>query len=81
MGHVYIARTISIGETDKEGNLVTFFEQPASYGLSARRGEVGKPGFAEGKQNTRIVPGTVELIAFGGFHVGPPPICLCPKMG
>lgn len=63
-----------IGETDKEGQIVTFFEHPVSYALTARQGKAGEPRFAEGKGTIDIVPGLVELAAYGGFHVGPPPL-------
>jgi hypothetical protein len=63
-----------IGQTDKQSQIVTFFEHPVSYRLTARRGKAGEPGFAEGKGTIRIVPGAVELIVFGGVHVGPPPL-------
>jgi len=63
-----------IGETDKKGQIVTFFEHPVDYTLMVRRGKTGEPRFAEGNGTIRIVPGPVELIVFGGFHVGPPPL-------
>ena len=61
-----------LGETDRSGKLATFFMQPASYDLLARRGKIGEPGFCEGRGTIKIVPGVVELVAFGGVHVGPP---------
>lgn len=63
-----------IGETDKEGQIVTFFEHPVDYTLMVRRGKTGEPRFAEGNGIIRIAPGSVELIVFGGVHVGSPPL-------
>jgi len=63
-----------LGETDTEGRLLTFFQQPGSCDLLARRGKVGEPGFAEGKGAIEIVPGVVELVMVGGINIGPPPL-------
>lgn len=63
-----------IGKTDKEGKIVAFFEHPVTYNLTARRGRVGEPGFAEAEETINIVPSPVELVAFGGVHIGPPPL-------
>ena len=63
--HGYVGGT---GTTDKNGEVVTFFTQPGTFEYS-----VMKSGFTEAKGTVEIGPGVVELIAFGGIHVGPPP--------
>ena len=63
-----------LGDTDKDGRLVTFFEEPGDYELSARKGKTGEPGFAEVKGiMISIVPSPIELQAFDGIPPLQPP--------
>lgn len=55
--------------SNKDGKVVTFFPQPRTYEYL-----VSKPGFAEATGEIKIVPGVVEFTAFGGIHIGPPPL-------
>ena len=63
--HSYVG---GAGITNKNGEVATFFSQPGTYEYL-----VTKPGFSEEKRTVNIVSGVVELVAFGGIHVGPPP--------
>lgn len=63
-----------LGETDNNGELVTFFQQAGNYELLARWGKAGEPGFAQGKGEIEVVAGVVELFMFGGVNIGPPPL-------
>lgn len=64
-----------LGDTDKDGRLVTFFRQPGDYKLSARIGKAGEPGFAEAKDIgiIKIIPSPIELQAFDGIAPLMPP--------
>ena len=64
--HGYIGGT---GTTDQNGEVATFFSQPGTYEYT-----VSKQGFSPATGKITIVPGTVEFTAFGGIHVGPPPL-------
>ena len=64
--HGYVGGT---GITDKKGEVATFFSQPGTYEY-----KVTRPGFSEEKGTINIVHGAVELIAFDGIHIGPPPL-------
>jgi hypothetical protein len=55
-----------LGDTATDGSLYTFFKEPSSYQLSARRGKTGEPGFAETRGIISIIPGPIELQAFDG---------------
>lgn len=56
-----------LGDTAKDGSLVTFFKEPGDYELGARKGKNGDPGFAEAKGMISIVSSAIELQAFGGI--------------
>jgi hypothetical protein len=56
-----------LGDTAKDGSLVTFFTELADYNLYARKGKTGEPGFAEAKGVISIIPGSIELQAFEGI--------------
>jgi len=64
-----------LGETDKDGRLVTFFKEPGDYELSSRKGKTGEPGFAEAKGMgmISIIPSPIELQAFDGIPPLLPP--------
>lgn len=62
-----------LGDTTKDGTLVTFFKEPRVYELAARRGKTGEPGFAETKGMIRIIPSPIELQAFDGILPVLPP--------
>ena len=64
-----------LGDTDKDGRLVTFFRQPGNYELSARIGKAGEPGFAEAKGigMINIIPSPIALQAFDGIPPLMPP--------
>ena len=64
-----------LGDTDKDGRLVTFFKEPGHYELSVRTGIAGEPGFAEAKGigMINIIPSPVELQAFDGITPLMPP--------
>jgi len=64
--HGYVGGT---GITNKNGEVATFFAQPSTCEYLTT-----KPGFAEEKRTINIVSGVIELAAFGGIHVGPPPL-------
>ena len=56
-----------LGDTAKDGSLVTFFKEPSDYELVARKGKAGEPGFAEAKGMISIIPSPIELQAFEGI--------------
>jgi len=64
-----------MGDTDEDGRLVTFFDEPGDYELAARKGEKGQPGFAEVKSIgvIRVIPAPVELRAYDGVPPHLPP--------
>ena len=62
-----------LGETDKDGRLVTFFKEPGEYQLAARKGKTGEPGFAETKGLISIIQGQVDLLALDGVVPLMPP--------
>jgi hypothetical protein len=64
-----------LGDTDDDGRLVTFFDEPGDYDLAARKGEKGKPGFAEvaGIGLIRVIPAPVKLRAYEGIPPHLPP--------
>jgi len=64
-----------LGETDKDGRLVTFFKESGDYELSSRKGKTGEPGFTEVKSigTIRIIPSPIELQAFDGIPPLLPP--------
>jgi len=62
-----------LGDTAKDGSLVTFFTELADYKLYARKGKTGEPGFAEAKGVISIIPGSIELQAFEGIPPLLPP--------
>lgn len=62
-----------LGDTTKDGSLVTFFKQPGDYELSARIGKAGEPGFAEAKGMISIIPSSIVLQAFDGIPPLLPP--------
>ena len=64
---------VIMGETDADGNLLTFFKDPGDYDLLARKGISGEAGFAETTGEITIVPGNVELVAYGGVEPIMPP--------
>jgi len=62
-----------LGDTAKDGSLVTFFKEPADYKLCARKGKTGEPEFAEAKGVISIIPSPIELQAFEGIPPLLPP--------
>jgi len=62
-----------LGDTAKDGSLVTFFKEPGNYELTARKGKAGEPGFVEAKGMISIIPSSVELQAFKGIAPLLPP--------
>jgi hypothetical protein len=64
-----------LGDTNEDGRLVTFFDEPGDYELAARKGEKGKTGFAEVKSIgiIRVIPAPVELRAYDGVPPHLPP--------
>jgi hypothetical protein len=62
-----------LGDTDKDGRLVTFFKEPGDYELDVRKGKTGEPGFAEAKGIISIMPSPIELQAFDGIPPLLPP--------
>lgn len=55
--------------SSKKGEITTFFPRPLTYEYI-----VSKEGFTEATGTIEIVPGVVEFAAFGGVHIGPPPL-------
>src|SRR4030042_4243919 len=56
-----------LGDTDKDGRLITFFKEPGDYELDVRKGKTGETGFAEAKGIISIIPNPIELQAFDGI--------------
>ena len=62
-----------LGDTDKDGRLVTFFKEPGNYELAVRKGKSVEPEFAEAKGIISIIPSPTELQAFDGIPPFLPP--------
>lgn len=56
-----------LGDTAKDGSLVTFFKEPGDYEIVARKGKTGEPGFTEAQGMISIIPSHIELQAFDGI--------------